>query len=60
MPPEAHAADNFGGRLDDRIISLPGIKNASDGAPFEPDRACEEKEQDAGYGSKISGIERIV
>ena len=60
MPPESHAADDFGGRLDDRIISLRGIKNASDGPPFEPNHDREEKEQEAGYGGKIAGIKRIV
>ena len=60
MPPESHAADDFGGRLDDRIISLRGIKNASDGPPFEPNHDREEKEQEAGYGGKIAGIERIA
>ena len=60
MPPESHAADDFGGRLDNRIISLRGIKNAPDGPPFEPNHDREEKEQEAGYGGKIAGIERIA
>src|SRR3954454_15540818 len=60
VPAESHAADDFGGRLDDRIISLRGIKNASDSPPFEPNHDREEKEQKAGYGGKIAGIKRVA
>ena len=60
MPPESHVVDDFRGCLDDRIISLRGIKNTPDVRPFEPNHDREEKEQEAGYGGKIAGIERIA
>ena len=56
MPPECHAADDFGGRLDDRIISPGSIKNAPDAPPFEPNYDCKEKEQETGYGGKIGEL----
>ncbi len=56
MPPESHAADDFGGRLDDRIISLRSIKNASDGPPFEPNHDRDKKEQEGGYSGKLDDI----
>jgi hypothetical protein len=59
VPPESHAADDFGGCPDDRI-SLRGIKNTSDGRPFEPNQDREEKEQEAEWIGKIAGIECVA
>ena len=60
MPPECHAADDFGGRLDDRIISPGSIKNAPDAPPFEPNYDCKEKEQETGHGGKWPAFSALL
>jgi hypothetical protein len=59
VPPESHAADHLGGCSNYRI-SVRGIKNTSDGRPFEPTHDREEKEQETEWIGKIAGIKCVA